>query len=165
MAQESSFDIVCKLDLQEVRNAVSQAVKEIRQRFDFKGSKADIALDEKANELTLSAEDDMKLRNLAEVLRMRLVKRSLPLKAFAFEDPKPASLGTLRQTVKLQQGIPTDKAKEIVRLVKDTKIKVQTAIQGDQLRVSGKNKDDLQAVMRHLKESALDIDMQFTNYR
>ena len=165
MAQDHTFDVVSKVDLQEVKNALAQAIKEVRQRFDFKGSKADVTLDEKEKTLEITAEDDMKLRNFGDIIKAKMVKRGLPLKAFEFHDAEKAAGTSLRQKVTLQQGIPIEKAKEIVKLIKNTKAKVQAAIQADQVRVSSKNIDDLQAVMQLLKTSDLGIDMQFDNYR
>jgi len=160
---ENSFDIVSSVDLQEVKNAIAQAMKEITTRYDLKGSGSDVAL--QGEELTLTSSDDFKLKAVREVLEGRLVKRSVPLKALTFGTVESALGGTVRQKVTLQKGIPTEKAREIVKIIKGTKLKVQAAIQGDQLRVSGKNRDDLQAVMRLLKDTDLGIDMQFTNYR
>jgi uncharacterized protein YajQ (UPF0234 family) len=160
---ESSFDIVSRVDLQEVRNAIAQAMKEITTRFDLKGSGSEVSLE--GEEIRLVSNDEFKLKAVRDVLEGRLVKRNVPLKALSFGEIEKALGGTARQKVSMQKGIPTDKAREIVKLVKGTKLKVQTAIQGDQLRVSGKNKDDLQAVMRLLRETDLGIDMQFTNYR
>ena len=165
MAQENSFDVVSKLDMQEVANAIQQAKKEIETRFDFKGSKSDIELKEKESEIILTSDDEVKLKSVRDVLEGRLVKRNVPLKALSFETIDQALGGTVRQRVTLQKGIPTEKSREIVKLIKGTKLKVQAAIQGDQLRVSGKNKDDLQAVMQLLKGTDLGIDMQFTNRR
>ena len=166
MAQESSFDIVSKVDLQEVRNAVSQAMKEVQQRFDFKGSKAQITLNETEHTLELRAEDDTKLKALGELLRTRLAKRQLPMKAFDFAPGEVVGGGMRRQDVKMQNGITSDKAREIVKLIKNTKRKVQAAIQAEQIRVSGKAKDDLQAIMTMLRaDESLGIDMQFVNYR
>ncbi len=160
---ESSFDIVSRVDLQEVRNAIAQAMKEITTRFDLKGSGSDVSLE--GEEIQIVSQDEFKMKAVRDVLEGRLVKRNVPLKAVSFGEIEKALGGTARQKVSMQKGIPTDKAREIVKLVKGTKLKVQTAIQGDQLRVSGKNKDDLQAVMRLLRETDLGIDMQFTNYR
>jgi hypothetical protein len=160
---ECSFDIVSKVDLQEVRNAISQAMKEITTRFDLKATASQITLGE--DSLALDSSDEYKLKAVRDVLEERLVKRNVPLKALSFEALVPALSGRVRQTVKLQQGIPTEKAREIVKLIKNMKLKVQAAIQGDQLRVSGKNRDDLQAVIGMLKAQDLGIDMQFTNYR
>jgi cyclic-di-GMP-binding protein len=160
---ESSFDVVSRVDLQEVRNAIAQAMKEITTRFDLKGTGSEISLE--GEEIHLVSNDEFKLKAVRDVLEGRLVKRGVPLKALSFGEIEKALGGTGRQKVTLQKGIPTDKAREIVKLVKGTKLKVQAAIQGDQLRVTGKNKDDLQAVMRLLRETDLGIDMQFTNYR
>jgi len=160
---DNSFDIVSKVDLQEVRNAVLQAMKEITTRFDLKGTGSSVELGE--GELILSSSDDYKLKSVRDVLEGRLVKRGVPLKALSFGKVEEALSGTVRQHVALQSGIPTEKAREIVKLIKQTKLKVQGAIQGDQVRVSAKSKDALQAVMGMLKEQDLGIDMQFTNYR
>jgi hypothetical protein len=160
---ESSFDIVSSVDLQEVKNAIAQATKEIQTRFDLKTSGSSVEL--AGEEIFLASSDEYKLKAVREVLEGRLVKRSVPLKALSFGTVEHALGGTVRQRVTLQKGIPTEKAREIVKIVKGTKLKVQTAIQGDQLRVSGKNRDDLQAVIRMLKGTDLGIDMQFTNYR
>ena len=159
----NSFDIVSTVDMQEVRNAIAQAGKELATRYDLKnsGSKVDFV----DGAIVLTAPDDYKLKAVRYVLEGRLVKRGIPLKALTFGTVEQALGGTTRQKVELQNGIPTEKAREIVKLVKGSKRKVQTAIQGDQLRVTGKNRDDLQAVIELLKETDLGIDMQFTNYR
>ena len=160
---DSSFDIVSSVDLQEVKNAIAQATKEIQTRFDLKGTGS--VVDLAGEEIQLASSDDFKLKAVREILEGRLVKRSVPLKALSFGEVDKALGGTVRQKVELQKGIPTEKAREIVKLIKGTKLKVQAAIQGDQLRVSGKSKDDLQAVMQMLKGTDLGIDMQFTNRR
>ena len=165
MAAESSFDIVSKIDLQEVKNAVDQALKELGQRFDFKGSKSEILLDEKNKEISVGSDDEYKLKSVLDILQSKLVKRGISLKALTYGKIEPALSGTVRQKISLQQGIPSEKAKEIVRVIKDLKLKVQSQIQGDQVRVTGKNKDDLQAVIKHLREKDFGIDMQFMNYR
>ena len=165
MATENSFDIVSKIDMQEVKNAIDQALKETGQRYDFKGSKSEIRLDETAKEISASSDDEFKLKNLLDILQSKLVKRGISLKALTYENIESGLGGTAKQKIKLQQGIPSDKAKEIVRAVKDMKIKVQTQIQGDQLRVTGKNRDDLQLVIKYLQGEDFGIDMQFTNYR
>ena len=165
---DPSFDIVSNVDLQEVKNAIAQAMKEIQTRYDLKGSSSDIQLQgtaEKASELVVTSADEFKLKAVRDVLEARLVKRNVPLKALTWNEIDKALGGTVRQTVSLQSGIPTEKAREIVKVIKGTKLKVQAAIQGEQLRVSGKSKDDLQSIMRVLKETDLGIDMQFTNYR
>jgi len=160
---ESSFDVVSTVDLQEVKNAISQAMKEITTRFDLKGTGSEVVLT--GEEIVLSSSDEFKLKAIRDVLEERLVKRSVPLKALTYGTVEKALGGTTRQKVSLQKGIPSDKAREIVKVIKGAKIKVQAAIQGDQVRVSGKNRDDLQAVIRLLKGTDLGIDMQFTNYR
>jgi uncharacterized protein YajQ (UPF0234 family) len=160
---ESSFDVVSSVDLQEVKNAISQAMKEITTRFDLKGSNADISLE--GEEILITSSDEFKMKAVRDVLEGRLVKRNVPLKALTFGEIEKALGGTARQKVSLQKGIPTEKAREIVKIIKGTKLKVQAAIQGDQVRVSGKNKDDLQAVIQTLRGSDLGIDMQFTNRR
>jgi uncharacterized protein YajQ (UPF0234 family) len=160
---ESSFDVVSSVDLQEVKNAISQAMKEITTRFDLKGSGSDIVL--QGEEIVITSADEFKMKAVRDVLETRLVKRNVPLKALTYGVMDKALGGTVRQKVAMQKGIPTDKAREIVKIIKNSKRKVQAAIQGDQVRVSGKNKDDLQAVMQSLKAVDLGIDMQFTNYR
>ena len=160
---DSSFDVVSSVDLQEVKNAISQAMKEITTRFDLKGSGSDISL--QGEEIVISSADEFKMKAVRDVLETRLVKRNVPLKALTYGVMDKALGGTVRQKVAMQKGIPTEKAREIVKLVKNTKRKVQAAIQGEQVRISGKSKDDLQAVMQFLKAADLGIDMQFTNYR
>ena len=160
---ESSFDVVSSVDLQEVRNAIAQAMKEITTRFDLKGTGSDVSL--AGEEIVLTSSDEFKLKAVRDVLETRLVKRSVPLKALSFGTLEKALGGTTRQKVALQKGIPSEKAREIVKLVKGAKLKIQAAIQGDQVRISGKNKNDLQAVIQALKQTDLGIDMQFTNYR
>jgi len=163
MAQQNSFDIVSEVDRAEITNAINQTIKEVRQRFDFKGSHANVALE--ANELVLTAEDDTKLRNMNDILQQKLVRRGVPLKAFSYGTVEPALGGTVRQKAQIQQGIPQDKAKEVVKFIKDSKAKVQASIQGDVVRISGKDRDTLQAVIASLKSKDFGIDMQFSNYR
>lgn len=163
MAKENSFDIVSKTDYAEVTNALNQTNKEISQRFDFKGSKATVEL--QAKDLMLSAEDETKLRNMNDILQTKLVKRGISLKALDYQKIEPAAGGTVRQLVSVQQGIPTDKAKEVVKFIKDNKYKVQASIQGETVRVSGKDRDTLQEVIAGLKGKDFDIDMQFDNFR
>ena len=163
MAQQNSFDIVSEVDRAEVTNAINQTVKEVRQRFDFKGSHANVSLE--ANELILTAEDETKLRNMNDILQQKLVRRNVPLKALSYGSVDPAAGGTVRQKVQIQQGIPQDKAKEVVKFIKDSKAKVQASIQGDVVRVSGKDRDTLQSVIASLKDKDFGIDMQFSNYR
>jgi hypothetical protein len=163
MVKDNSFDVVSKVDYAEISNAINQTIKEVRQRFDFKGSKANVE-QEKA-ELILTAEDEMKLRNMNDILQQKLVRRSVPLKALSYGRIEQAAGGTVRQHVAIQQGIPQDKAKEIVKYIKDSKLKVQVSIQGDAVRVSGRDRDTLQDVIAMLKAKDFGIDMQFTNYR
>lgn len=165
MAEEHSFDVVCNVDMQEVTNAVQQAVKEISQRFDFKGSKSSIELDKDKGAITLVSDDEQKLKSVIDILQSKLVKRSISLKALIYGKVEQASGGTVRQVVTLQQGIPQEKAKEIVRLIKDTKLKVNAEIQKDQVRVRGKNIDDLQMLIGKIKEKDFGILVQFLNYR
>jgi len=165
MADEHSFDIVSKVDLQEVSNAVQQALKEMSQRFDFRGSKSNIELDKVKNEILLTSDDEYKLKSVIDMLQSKLIKRKVPLKALSYGKVEPAASSTVRQTVTLQQGIPTEKSKEIVKIIKDTKLKVQSEIQKDQLRVRAKKIDDLQAVMKILKEKDLQVHIDFVNYR
>jgi uncharacterized protein YajQ (UPF0234 family) len=160
---ESSFDVVSSVDLQEVKNAIGQAMKEISTRFDLKGTSSNIEL--QGEEIVISTGDEGKIKAVRDVLETRLVKRNVPLKALTFGDIEKALGGTARQKVALQKGIPSDKAREIVKIIKGTKLKVQASIQGEQVRVAGKNRDDLQSVIRLLKDTDLGIDMQFTNYR
>lgn len=163
MAQQNSFDIVSEVDRAEITNAINQTVKEVRQRFDFKGSTATVALE--ANELILTAEDETKLRNMNDIFQQKLVRRGVPLKALSYGTVDPAAGGTVRQKVQIQQGIPQEKAKEVVRFIKDSKTKVQASIQGDIVRVAGKDRDTLQAVIADLKSKDFGINMQFSNYR
>ena len=160
---ESSFDVVSKVDLQEVKNAIGQAMKEIDTRYDLKGTKSGIEL--LGEEIVLTSADEYKIKAVRDVLETRLVKRNVPLKALTYGTIEMALGQTARQKVSLQKGIPTEQAREIVKLVKGAKLKVQASIQSDQVRVTGKNRDDLQAVMQALKASNIGIDMQFTNYR
>ena len=158
-----SFDVVCRVDLQEVDNALNQTLREIGQRFDFKGSKTEVRREE--NALHLASADDYKVKALGEILREKLARRQVPLRALKIGPVEPGPAGTAKQRIDLQQGISTEKAREIVKLVKDTKVKVQVAIQGDQLRVTGKKRDDLQGVMQLLRDRDLGIAVQFANFR
>jgi cyclic-di-GMP-binding protein len=161
---ENSFDIVSKVDLQEVSNAIQQALKEIHQRYDLKDSKSNIELEGK-DAIILTSADDYKLKAVTDVLQTKLVKRGVPLKALDYGKIEPAAGSTVRQRVAMQQGIPTEKAREIVKAIKDTKKKVQASIQGDTVRVSGKDRDALQEIIAVLRQKDFGIDMQFTNYR
>jgi hypothetical protein len=163
MPAEDSFDIVCKIDMQEVTNALDQARREVDTRYDLKGSKHEIKLEE--TDIKVMAADDMKLKAVVDILQSRLHKRGVPLKALTYGTVETGAGGVLRQTIGLQQGIPIEKAREIVRLIKDTKIKVQASIQEDQVRVSGKSRDDLQRVMALLRERDLGVALQFANRR
>ncbi len=165
MAKNCSFDIVSNVDLQEVKNAVNQAMMEIRQRFDFKGSQSAITLDEKAPALNLVSDDDHKMKSVVDIMETKLIKRKVSLKALSYGKVEPAGGNTVRQAIQLQQGIPQEKGKEIVKVIKGMKIKVQGQVMDDQVRVSGKNRDDLQAVIAELKEKDFGIAMSFANYR
>lgn len=163
MAKENSFDIVSKTDYAEVTNAINQTTKEVSQRFDFKGSKANVELTDK--DLLLTAEDETRLRNMNDILQGKLLKRGISLKALDYQKVEVAGGGTVRQVVKIQQGIPIEKAKEIVKFIKDAKLKVQASIQGETVRVSGKDRDTLQDVIAKLKANDFGIDMMFDNFR
>lgn len=163
MPQDSSFDIVSKTDLQEVNNAVMQAQKELAQRFDFKGSKSSIELT--GEELILISDDEGKLRSVKDILESKLVKRHVSLKAIDYQKLEDAAMGTVRQRAKIVQGIESEKAKAIVKAIKDAKLKVQASIQSDQVRVTGRNRDDLQKAIALVKENDFGIPLQFTNYR
>ncbi|HQZ39964.1 MAG TPA: YajQ family cyclic di-GMP-binding protein [Vicinamibacterales bacterium] len=166
MAATNSFDVTSTIDLQEVDNAINQARKEIAQRYDFKGSIASIELDQKADTLTLAAEDAFKLEAVWEVLSTRMVRRNVAVKNLKRGEIEPASGGTVRQVITLQMGVPSEAAREIVKHLKDLKMKkVQAAIQGDQLRISSSSKDDLQAAMSALREKDFGVALQFGNYR
>lgn len=162
---ENTFDIVSKIDLAEVNNAVQQALKEIHQRYDLKDSKSDIQLNEKDQKIVLASLDEFKLKAVSDVLEQKLVKRKVPLKGLTFGAITPAAGSTVRQEITLQQGISTEKAREIVKAVKDSKKKVQASIQGDFVRIAGKDRDTLQDVIAMLRGHDFGIDMQFTNYR
>lgn len=165
MPDLSSFDIVSQIDLQEVDNAVNQALKELATRFDFKGSKSSIEFSKTDKKIILVADDDLKLKNLQDILKTRMAARKIAIKALQFETAEKAFEGTLRQVITLVQGIPSEKAKDLVRQIKESKLKVQAAIQGEQIRVSAKSKDDLQGVIGYLRANPPDIPLQFTNYR
>lgn len=165
MSQPSSFDIVSKIDLQEVDNAVNQAVKEISQRYDFKGSVSRIEFDKKEKKITLHSDDESRLKAVVDVLQSRFVKRGLSLKALEYGKVETALGGAVRQEIKLVSGIPPERCKEIVKRIKDLRLKVQASIHEDMVRVSGKSKDDLQAVIADLKAANFPIPLQFTNYR
>ncbi len=163
MAKDASFDIVSQVNFQEVTNALMQAEKEIEQRFDFKNSKSSLKLEEE--KIILVSDDEFKLRNVVDILESKLVKRQVSLRALEYGKIQPAAGDTVRQEVKLINGLAQDKAKQIMKVLRDSKIKVTSSIQGDQIRVAGKNKDDLQAVIAFLKNEDFGIDLQFINYR
>jgi len=165
MAKSCSFDIVSEVDLSEVRNAVNQSMMEIRQRFDFKNSKSSIELEEKDHCLVLVSDDEFKLKSVVDILQGKLVKRQVPVKALDYGKVEAAAGDTVRQVVRLQQGIPQEKGKEIVKFIKGLKVKVQGQVMDDQVRVTGKSRDDLQEVIAALKAKDFDIAMSFTNYR
>jgi len=162
---ENSFDIVSRVDMQEVTNAVQQAMKEIKQRFDFRGSKSNIELDHGKNEIAIVSDDEYKLKSVVDVLQGKLIKRKVPLESLNYGKIESALSGTVKQSVSIQQGIPTEKSKEIVKMIKSSKLKVQSEIQKDQLRVRAKKIDDLQSVIQLLKEKELGIHIDFVNYR
>jgi cyclic-di-GMP-binding protein len=161
---ENSFDIVSKVDLQEVSNAIQNALKEVHTRFDLKDTKSNIALEGK-EEIVLSSSEEYKLKAVNDIFQGKLVKRGVPLKALTYGPVEPAAGSTVRQKIKMQQGIPVEKARDIVKKIKDSKKKVQASIQGDTVRVSGKDRDTLQEIIALLRQSDFGIDMQFTNYR
>lgn len=163
MASESSFDIVSKVDMQELLNAVQQAEREIETRFDFKGSKSSIQIEKE--DLVVASEDDYKLKSVVDILQGKMVKRGVPIKNLDYGKIEPASGATVRQRIKLKQGIDQDTAKKINILIRDSKLKVKSQTQGDQIRVTGKSRDDLQAVMQLLRGADLGVELQFTNYR
>jgi len=162
---DNTFDVVSKIELPEVSNAVQQSLKEIGQRYDLKNSHSNIELNEKDKKILLASQDEFKLKAVNEILQTKLVKRGVPLKGLSYGAVTPAAGSTVRQEITLQQGISTEKAREIVKKIKDSKLRVQASIQGDFVRVSGKDRDVLQMVIKLLRESDFGIDMQFTNYR
>jgi uncharacterized protein YajQ (UPF0234 family) len=162
---DNSFDIVSKIEMPEVNNAIQQALKEITTRYDLKDSKSSIELKEKDNKILLGSADDFKLKAVVEILQSKLVKRNVPIKGLTYGPLVQGSAGAVRQEITLQQGIPMEKAKDIVRVIKDSKKKAQAAIQGDLVRVSAKDRDILQEVIALLRGQDFGIDMQFTNYR
>ena len=161
---ENTFDIVSKIDLQEVSNAIQQALKEVHTRFDLKDSKSNIEMDGK-EAIVLHSIDDYKLKAVNDIFQAKLVKRGISLKGLTYAPIEPAAGGTAKQRITMQQGIPIEKAREIVKLVKDSKKKVQASIQGDLVRISGKDRDTLQEIIALLRSKDFGIDMQFTNYR
>lgn len=164
-SSDSSFDIVSKVDMQEFKNAVDQAVKEVETRFDFKGSESTIDLDDKKATVTLATENEMRLKSIVDILETKLHKRGIDIRALDLGKVEDAAKGTVRQVATIKQGLDSDTAKKIVKMIKDSGTKVQAAIQGDQVRVSGKSRDDLQKVMADLKAADLETPLQFNNYR
>jgi uncharacterized protein YajQ (UPF0234 family) len=164
MAQEFSFDMVSKINLQELDNAINMSMKEISQRFDFKGSVSSIK-NEENKKIVVVSDDEFKLKNVIDILQNKLVKRGISLKFLEYGKIESSLGGSVKQDITLKQGIPQEKAKEINNMIRDKKMKVQTQIQGDQIRVSSKSKDDLQAVMQAIRAANLDIELQFVNYR
>ncbi len=165
MAQNSSFDVVSQVDLQEVDNALNQARKEIGQRYDFKDSKSSIEFQEKDKKIIVISDDDFKLKSVLDVLQTKLIKRGVSIKSLKYSPPQPAANNTVRQEISLRVGIDKEDGKTIVRVIKDAKLKVQAQIMDDQVRVTGKNKDDLQDVIKLLRETDFPFAMQFVNYR
>ncbi len=165
MGDQNSFDVVSQVNLQEVDNAVQQTVKEVSQRFDFKGKLAKVDFDRKENKLLFTAENDFVLKAMTEIFQGKAIRRQISPQAFSFETVETNVSGVAKQTVTLQQGIPQDKAKKINLAIKETGLKVQSQIQGDQIRVSGKNRDDLQTVIQTLRGQDFEIPLQFVNYR
>ena len=165
MASQFSFDVVSQFDEQEVDNAVNQARKEVDQRYDFKGSNTEIDMNLKEKTITLHTSDDMKLRALHEILNGKMIKRGISLKVLDYGKEEPATGGSIRQVIKLKSGLETEQAKQITKMVKELKLKVQAAIQGEEVRITGKSKDDLQTAMQALKGQNFDFPIQFTNYR
>jgi uncharacterized protein YajQ (UPF0234 family) len=162
---ENSFDIVSRIDLQEVSNAIQQALKEVHTRFDLKNTGSRIELNAKEGQILLASSDEFKLRAVNDLLQQKLVRRSVPLKGLSYGKIEPAAGSTVQQVISLQQGIPIEKAREIVKTIKNSKLKVQASIQADTVRVSGRDRDTLQQVIRLLRDADFGIDMQFTNYR
>jgi cyclic-di-GMP-binding protein len=165
VADQYSFDVVSEVNMQELKNALDQATKEIKQRFDFKDSKTEITLKEKEKELVIVSDDEYKLNAVIDIIKTKCVKRGVSLKAFTYGAIEPALSATVRQTAKIQSGIASEKAKEITKAVKESKLKVQAQIQGEQLRVLSKSKDELQSAIAFLKGKDFGIDLQFMNYR
>ncbi len=162
---ENSFDVASKIDLQEVGNAIQQTLKEVHTRFDLKNTKTLVELNQKDHQILLASDDEFKLRAVNDILQQKLVKRSVPLKGLTHGKIEPAAGSSVQQSISLQQGIPIEKAKEMVKLIKNSKLRVQASIQGDVVRVSGRDRDTLQQVIKLLRETDFGIDMQFTNYR
>ena len=162
---DNSFDVVSKIEMPEVLNAVQQALKEVQQRYDLKDTHSNIELNEKESKIVLASKDEYKLKAVIDILESKLVKRKVPLKGLQYGEIIPSAGSTVKQEITLQQGIATEKAREIVKTIKDSKLKVQAAIQGDLVRVSSRDRDTLQSVIKVLRDNDFGIDVQFTNYR
>jgi cyclic-di-GMP-binding protein len=162
---DNSFDIASKIDLQEVNNAIQQTLKEVHTRFDLKSTKSHVELNAKENQILLASDDEFKLHAVNDILQQKLVRRSVPLKGLSYGKVESAAGSAVQQSVSIQQGIPIEKAREIVKAIKNSKLKVQASIQADVVRVSGRDRDTLQRVIALLRETDFGIDMQFTNYR
>jgi len=162
---DNTFDVVSKIEIPEVVNAIQQALKEIHQRYDLKDSKSNIELNEKDNKVVLSSQDEFKLKAVVDLLESKLVRRKVPLKGLTYGEIIPAAGSSVRQEISLQQGIPIEKAREIVKKIKDSKLRVQASIQGDFVRVASKDRDTLQSAIKLLRDTDFGIDLQFTNYR
>src|ERR1700693_1778279 len=162
---DNTFDVVSKIEMPEVLNAVQQALKEVKQRYDLKDSHSNIELNEKDNKIVLASKDEFKLKAVIDILESKLVKRKVPLKGLSYGEIIQAAGATVKQEITLQQGIPIEKAREIVKKIKDSKLKVQASINGDFVRVAGKDRDTLQSVIQLLRNTDFGIDVQFTNYR
>ncbi|OGR80036.1 MAG: YajQ family cyclic di-GMP-binding protein [Elusimicrobia bacterium RIFCSPLOWO2_02_FULL_39_32] len=165
MAEEFSFDVVSKVDLQEVENAMNQAAKEISTRFDFRGSVSRIEFDKKETSLMLYSDDEGKLKSVVDILQNKMVKRNVSLRSLSFQSVEPSEKGTVKQSVKIKQGITTEKAKEIVKAIKDSKLKITPSIQAEQVRIASKSKDELQSAITFLRAKDFGLDLQFANYR
>jgi len=165
VADQFSFDVVSEVNMQELKNALDQATKEIKQRFDFKDSKTEISLKEKEKELVVVSDDEYKLKAVQEIIKTKCVKRGVSVKAFTHGAIEPALSGTVRQVAKIQTGLALEKAKDISKAIKDSKLKVQAQIQGEQVRILSKSKDELQSAIAFLKGKDFGVDLQFTNYR
>ncbi|MCF8259343.1 MAG: YajQ family cyclic di-GMP-binding protein [Melioribacteraceae bacterium] len=165
MAKNASFDIVSEIDLQEMDNAINMASKEITQRYDLKDAKTEIDLNKKDKLVTINTKDDYALKQSVDIIQSKLIKRGISIKALKLEEPEPASGGRLKQKIVLQSGISTENAKKITKMIKETKLKVNAQIMDEKLRVQGAKRDDLQAVIKLVKESDLDFPVQFTNYQ
>jgi len=162
---DNSFDVVSKIEMPEVHNAIQQALKEVHQRFDLKDSHSNIEFNEKDNKIQLHSKDEFKLKAVVDILQSKLIKRQVPLKGLTYGEIIPAAGSTVKQEITLQQGIAIEKARELVKKIKDSKLKVQASIQGDFVRVAGKDRDTLQSAIKLLRDTDFGIDLQFTNYR